>query len=87
MLKGIGATVIRVQREPLPEWFNKVGELNIKGYNMYGITNLVPEVKDIHISELDWIGYDDPDYVINAVTGDFDNMYKQINTIMEIING
>lgn len=87
MLKGIGATVIRVQRKPLPEWFEKVSELNIKGYNMYGITNLVPEVKDIHISELDWIGYDDPDYVINAVTGDFDNMYKQINTIMEIING
>lgn len=85
MLRSINGTVIRIQREPLPEWFNKVGELNIKGYNMYGITNLVPEVKDIHISELDWIGYDNPDYIINAVTGDFDNMYKQINTIMEII--
>ena len=87
MLKNLGATFIRVTRDTLPEWFEKVAELNLKGCNMPVIFNLVPEVKDIHISELDWIGYDDPDYIINAVTGDFDNMYKQINTIMEIING
>ena len=86
MLKSLGATFIRVTRDTLPEWFEKVAELNKKGYNIAGITNLVPEVKDIHISELDWIGYDDPDFIINAKSGDFEGIYKQINNIMEKIN-
>ena len=56
MLKGIGATVIRVQREPLPEWFEKVSELNKKGYNMAGISNLVPEEYSEHWQEtLEWL--------------------------------
>lgn len=87
MLKNLGATFIRVTRDTLPEWFEKVSELNKKGYNMAGISNLVPEVKDIHISELDWIGVDNPDYIINAKSGDFEGMYKQIDKIMENING
>ena len=86
MLKKLGATFIRVTRDTLPEWFEKVAELNKKGYNIAGITNLVPEVKDIHISELDWIGYDNPDFIINAKSGDFEGIYKQINDIMEKIN-
>lgn len=87
MLKNLGATFIRVTRDTLPEWFEKVSELNKKGYNMAGILNLVPEVKNIHVSELDWIGVDNPDYIINAKSGDFEGMYKQIDKIMENING
>ena len=87
MLKNLGATFIRVTRDTLPEWFEKVAELNLKGCNMPVIFNLVPEVKNIHISELDWIGYDNPDFIINAKTGDFEGMYKQIVKIMEKING
>ena len=87
MIRNIGGTVIRIERNPLPEWFKKVSELNLKGYNMAGISNLVPEVANIHISELDWIGYDKPDFTINAETGDFEGMYKQIDKIMEKING
>lgn len=87
MLKNLGATFIRVTRDTLPEWFERVSELNKKGYNMADILNLVPEVKNIHVSELDWIGVDNPDYIINAKSGDFEGMYKQIDKIMENING
>ena len=87
MIREIGGTVIRIERNPLPEWFKKVAELNLKGCNMPVIFNLVPEVANIHISELDWIGYDNPDFIINAETGDFEGMYKQIVKIMEKING
>ena len=68
MLRNLGATIVRVERGTLPEWFEKVGELNIKGYNNAGIVNIVPEVKNIHISELDWIGYDKPDFIFHALS-------------------
>ena len=84
MLRNLGATIVRVERGTLPEWFEKVGELNIKGYNNAGIVNIVPEVKNIHISELDWIGYDKPDFIFH---GDFDHLYSQIDKMMEVING
>ena len=86
MLKKLGATIVRVQRPPLPEWFKKVEELNTKGYNSAGIINLVPELKDVHISEYDWIGYDNPNYILD-VNGEFDYLYKQIDKMMEEING
>lgn len=86
MLKNLGATFIRITKDTLPEWFEKVAELNKKGCNMSVIFNLVPEVKNIHISELDWIGVDNPDFIINAKSGDFEGIYKQIDDIMEKIN-
>ena len=79
MLRNLGATIIRVERDTLPEWFEKVGELNTKGYNNAGIINLVPEVKNIHISE--------PDFIFHALSGDFNHLYNQINKMMEDING
>ena len=85
MLRNLGATIVRVERDTLPEWFEKVGELNIKGYNSADIVNIVPEVKNIHISELDWIGYDKPDFIFHALSGDFDHLYSQIDKIMEKI--
>ena len=85
MLRNLGATIVRVERDTLPEWFEKVGELNIKGYNSADIVNIVPEVKNIHISELDWIGYDKPDFIFHALYGDFDHLYSQIDKIMEKI--
>ena len=87
MLRNLGATIVRVERGTLPEWFEKVGELNIKGYNNAGIVNIVPEVKNIHISELDWIGYDKPGFIFHALSGDFDHLYSQIDKMMEVING
>ena len=87
MLKNLGAFFVRVERPPFPQWFNKVGELNLKGYNSAGIENLVPEVKNVHISEWDWIGYDNPDYILNSITGDFNGLYKQIDKMMEKIYG
>ena len=87
MIREIGGTVIRIERNPLPEWFKKVAELNLKGCNMPVIFNLVPEVANIHISELDWIGYDKPDFIFHALSGDFNHLYNQINKMMEDING
>ena len=55
--------------------------------NIAGIVNIVPEVKNIHISELDWIGYDKPDFIFHALSGDFDHLYSQIDKMMEVING
>lgn len=81
MLKGLGAKIVRVQRGTLPEWFDKVSELNLKGYNMPGIKNLVPEVNDIHISELDWIGYDNPDFILHN-NGTINDLYPFIDIMM-----
>jgi hypothetical protein len=87
MLRSLGATIVRVERDTLPEWFEKVGELNIEGYNSTGIVNIIPEVKNIHISEWDWIGYDKPDFIFHALSGDFDHLYNQIDKMMEKIDG
>lgn len=81
MLRNLGATIIRVERDTLPEWFEKVGELNTKGYNNAGIINLVPEVKNIHISELDWIGYDKPDFILHN-NGTINDLYPFIDIMM-----
>ena len=87
MLRSLGATIVRVERDTLPEWFEKVGELNIKGYDSTGIVNIIPEVKNIHISEWDWIGYDKPDFIFHALSGDFKHLYNQIGKMMEKIDG
>ena len=89
MLRSKGAVVIRIEREPLPNWFKRVEEIG-KHHLEGGVTDLywqVDEIQNVHRSEWDWIGYDNPDYILNSVTGDFDGLYKQIDTIMEKING
>ena len=48
---------------------------------MPGIKNLVPEVNDIHISELDWIGYDNPDFILHN-NGTINDLYPFIDIMM-----
>lgn len=89
MLRNLEATIIRVERNPLPEWFKKVEEIG-KNHLNGGVCDLywqVDEIQNIHRSEWDWIGYDNPDFIINANDGDFEGMYKQIDKIMENIDG
>ena len=47
----------------------------------------IPELEKVHQSEYRWIGYDNPDYILESITGDFKGLYKQIREIMEKING
>ena len=89
MLRNLGATIIRVERNPLPEWFKKVEEIG-KNHLNGGVCDLywqIDEIQNIHRSEWDWIGYDNPDFIINANNGDFDHLYSQIDKMMEVING
>lgn len=89
MLRQLGAVIIRIEREPLPNWFRRceeVGKYQLKG----GLLDLywdIDELQKVHRSEWDWIGYDNPEYILNSVSGDFDGLYKQIDKIMEKING
>ena len=89
MLRQLGGLVIRVEREPLPDWFRRceeIGKYQLEG----GLLDLywdIDELQKVHRSEWDWIGYDNPEYILNSVSGDFDGLYKQIDKIMEKING
>lgn len=82
-LKKHNALFIRVERNPLPTWFRDVEKLNLDGYQSDAVAELVPEIKQIHSSEWDWIGYDKPDYILN-VNGDFEYLYNQIRQIKEL---
>lgn len=82
-LRKLNALFIRVERDPLPEWFRDVEDLNSKGYQTDAIAELIPVVKQVHPSEWHWIGYDKPNYILK-VNGDFDYLYNQIRQIKEL---
>lgn len=89
MLRQLGAVIIRIEREPLPNWFRRCEEIG-KHHLKDGVCDLywqIDELANVHRSEWDWIGYDNPEYILNSVSGDFDGLYKQIDKIMEKING
>lgn len=84
-LKDLGALFIRLERDPLPSWFRECETIG-QSYLPGGIDDLYKNVeglKDIHSSEWDWIGYDDPNYILK-VNGDFDYLYNQIRQIKEL---
>ena len=88
MLRKLGAIVIRVQRPPLPDWFEKVEEIGKLYYNgarfLVDPYQQIDELQNIHQSEWDWIGYDNPDYILD-VNGDFEYLYNQIDKMMKEI--
>lgn len=89
MLRQLGAVIIRIEREPLPDWFRRCEEIG-KYKQQGGLLDLywkIDELQKVHRSEWDWIGYDNPEYILDSVSGDFDGLYKQIDKIMEKING
>lgn len=91
MLRSLGATIVRVERDTLPEWFEKVEEIGKLYYNgthfLVDPYQQIDELQNIHISEWDWIGYDKPDFIFHALSGDFDHLYNQIDKMMEKIDG
>lgn len=88
MLRDKGATIIRVERPPLPSWFEQCERIGRKYLNNECPLYIpIPELADVHQSEWDWIGYDNPDYII-INDGSFEDLYKRIDKIMEgIIDG
>lgn len=87
VLKELGAIFIRIQRPPLPKWFEKVeeiGKLYYKGARfLVDPYQQIDELQNIHQSEWDWIGYDRPDYVLKN-NGTFEDLYTQIRQIKEL---
>lgn len=80
MLRANGAIIIRVQRDPLPEWFIKYEQI-WNQYSLEQLFDILPDLKDIHPSEWDWIGYDNPDYILKN-DSDFNNLYQQIENYL-----
>lgn len=91
MLRSLGAIIVRVERDTLPEWFEKVEEIGKLYYNgthfLVDPYQQIDELQNIHISEWDWIGYDKPDFIFHALSGDFKHLYNQIGKMMEKIDG
>ena len=85
MLRSIGATVIRVERPPLPDWFKTVENYNRLGLNYISMINSVPNLEKVHQSEWDWIGYDNPDYIIQN-DGTLEELYAKVDEVMKGIN-
>lgn len=90
-LKKLGATFIRVMRDPIPEWFSDAIELNHYkqgGLNLPNehIFSTIEKLKNVHISEYDWIGVDYPDYIISN-NGSLEDLEQEVCKIMEKING
>lgn len=82
MIKSLGGTIIRVERN-LPNWFREVEQLRKDGLTIEKIKEIVPDIKNIHDSELDWIGVDNPSMIIDN-NGSFEDLYKNIEYISEI---
>ena len=86
MLRNIGATVIRVERPPLPNWFRKCEVIGQKYLNNECPLYIpIPELADVHQSEWDWIGYDNPDYIIQN-DGTLEELYAKVDEVMKGIN-
>ena len=93
-LKGLKAIFIRVERNPLPDWFRQCERLGkecldnpfdpfLENDEKYHV--LVEETQYIHKSEWDWIGYDRPNYILKN-DGTFEDLYKQIRDVKELYN-
>ena len=75
-IRDLGGCIIRVQRGPLPEWYEDA-ELAVQGSNI-GINNL--KIKKIHYSEWAWIGSKFDVHIDN--NGTVDELYDQISDVV-----
>ena len=75
-IRDLGGCIIRVQRGPLPEWYEDA-ELAVQGSNI-GINNL--KIKKIHYSEWAWIGSKFDIHIDN--NGTVDELYGQLSDVV-----
>jgi len=78
MLKSLNANMIEVQRGNLPEWYS-LAHL----YNLGVLGEKLPiELKDIHPSERDWIGINNPEYIFHN-NGTLEDLEKDVITYLK----
>ena len=86
-LKELGAIFIRIERDPLPKWFRECEKAGKKESNCQFFIDYqhmdIKGLKTVHQSEWDWIGYDDPKYILKN-NGTFEDLYTQIRQIKEL---
>lgn len=83
MLKSKGAVFIRIERPPFPNWFKTVQKLNNgNSLNFEELQVKIPELREVHQSEVDWIGYDNPDYILEN-DGTLEDLYVKVDEIMK----
>ena len=86
MLRNLGAKIVRIHRGEKPVWFDTVSKLNKSGCTPEKMLELVPELKNVHQSEWDWIGYDRPDAILDN-NGTINDLYPFIDILMrELFN-
>lgn len=85
MIKNLNGVTIRVVRNSDPEWFLQAAKINKHtGWVKKGLLWFYPQVRKIHSSERDWIGYDF-DYIISN-NGTLADLEKQIDNLLDILN-
>lgn len=85
MIKSLNGITIRVVRNAEPQWFLQAVKVNKhKGWVKKALLCIYPQVKKIHPSERDWIGYEF-DYIIYN-DGTLTDLEKQIDHIMDQLN-
>jgi hypothetical protein len=85
MIRSLNGITIRVVRNTEPAWVAQAERVNKhSGWIKKALLWIYPQVRKIHPSERDWIGYDF-DYIVynNGTLGDLE---KQIDHIMDILN-
>lgn len=81
MVRGLGGTVIQVERGNKPIWWNIAIDYNL---GKLGI-DVPEELKSIHPSERDWIGINNPDHIFyNNST--LEDLEKEVIAYFGLIN-
>lgn len=78
LIRKLGGIIIRVERGERPHWWDLAEEFNLSGLNVLN-GKYIPLI-DIHFSEREWIGVDNPDYIIknNGTLEDLQIKVKEI---------
>ena len=85
MIRSLNGITIRVVRNTEPAWFAQAERVNKhSGWIKKALLWIYPQVRKIHPSERDWIGYDF-DYIVYN-NGTLADLEKQIDQIMDILN-
>ena len=79
MIRKLGGVIIRVERGERPEYWKKAEELGTYArlYNRK-LDDFDAELKGVHSSEWQWIGYDNPDVII-LNDGTLEDLKNKVN--------
>jgi hypothetical protein len=79
MIRDLGGVTIWVKRDPLPDWYDQVMWLNARpAWQRRLMRPFLRELKSVHVSEQDWVGWDF-DHVIEN-TGTLEDLEQLVIT-------